>query len=106
MNPVFLNVEVAVECGVNAAILFSEISDEVEHFKACEQNFHEGTYWTYNSMKSFSKSFPYFTERQIEVALKKLKNSGFIKTGNYNETPFDQTKWYALTEKGYSVLNS
>lgn len=100
-----LNVEVADMCGVNAAILFTEIANEVELSKKCNKNFHDGRYWTFNNMKSFSEWFSFLTERQVKTALKKLEDTGLIMAGNYNDTPFNRTKWYTLTEMGYSVLN-
>lgn len=99
------NVEIAKECGVNASILFSNIAYWIEHNKANGINFHDGYYWTFNSMKAFSELFPYFSEKQIKTALKKLEDDGLIMTGNYNKLPFDRTKWYAVTNKGYTILN-
>ena len=46
----------------------------------------------------------FLTQRQIEVALKKLEKEGLIITGNYNKTPFDRTKWYAISQKGLMAL--
>ena len=100
------NVEVAKVCGVNSAILFTGIADDIEISKKCKENFRDGRYWTISSMKSFSEWFSFLTERQVKTALKKLEDSGFIMTGNYNDTPFNRTKWYTITELGYSVLNS
>ena len=102
----YFSVEVADMCGVNAAIMFVEIADEVEYFKERKKNFRDGRYWTISSMKSISERFDFLTERQVKTALKKLEDTGLIMTGNYNDTPFDRTKWYALSEMGYSVLNS
>lgn len=99
------SVEIAKECGVNASILFSNIAYWIEHNKANGINFHDGHYWTFNSMKAFSELFPYFSEKQIKTALKKLEDDGLIMTGNYNKLPFDRTKWYAVTNKGYTILN-
>lgn len=99
------NVEIAKECGVNASILFSNIAYWIEHNKANGINYHDGHYWTFNSMKAFSQLFPYFSEKQIKTALKKLEDDGLIMTGNYNKLPFDRTKWYAVTNKGYTILN-
>ena len=99
------SVEVADMCGVNAAIMFTRIADEVELSKECKENFRDGRYWTFNSVKSFSEWFSFLTERQVKTALKKLEDTGLIMTGNYNDTPFNRTKWYTLTEMGYSVLN-
>ena len=100
------NVEVAKECGVNASILFTNIAYWVEHNRANRANFHDGTYWTFNSMKAFSELFPYFSQKQINTALKKLEDEGLIATGNYNKLPFDRTKWYAVTKKGHSFLQN
>ncbi|AIF54357.1 hypothetical protein LDB25A_033 [Lactobacillus phage Ld25A] len=98
------HVKVAKECGVNAAVLFTEIAYEVEKNRTEGINLHAGRYWTFKSNKSFSEQFPYFSERQVKTALKKLEDSGLVMSGNYNSTPFDRTKWYTLTKKGYSFL--
>lgn len=100
------SVEIAKECGVNASILFSNIAYWIEHNRANGINYHDGHYWTFNSMKAFSELFPYFSEKQIKTALKKLEDDELIMTGNYNKLPFDRTKWYAITSKGYSILNN
>lgn len=97
------SVEVAKKCGVNAAVLFTNISFWVEHNKASGANEHDGKYWTFNSMQAFTTLFPYLSKRQIETALKKLENDGLIETGNYNKLPFDRTKWYTITAKGYRI---
>lgn len=97
------SVEVAKSCGVNAAVLFTNISFWVEHNKANRVNEHDGKYWTFNSMQAFTELFPYLSKRQIETALKKLENDGLIETGNYNKLPFDRTKWYTITAKGYRI---
>ncbi|AGW43716.1 putative DNA replication protein [Lactobacillus phage phiLdb] len=99
----YYSVRVAEECGLNSAALFANIAFWIKKNRANNQHFHDGTYWTYNSMKAFSEQFPYFSQRQIDTALKKLEDKGFIKTGNYNKLPFDRTKWYALTEKGHET---
>lgn len=100
----FLSAEVAKECGVNASLLITNIYFWCEHNKTNNINYHEGRYWTYNSMKAFSQQFPYLTRRQIEVALKKLEDAGLIITGNFNKVAFDRTKWYTVSEKGIALL--
>ena len=88
------DVEVAKQVGVNAAILYRNIQFWCAKNKANDMHFHDGYYWTYNSKKAFAELFPYFTERQVEYALNKLIEAGYIKTGNYNKSPFDKTLWY------------
>ena len=76
----------------------------IEKNKANGKNFFDGHYWTYNSRKAFTELFPYATARQIETALKKLIDDGVIITGNYNNSAYDRTLWYAITKKGSSIL--
>ena len=63
----------------------------------------DGEYWTYCSVKAFEELFPYMSKKTIRTSLQKLEDSGVIKCGYFNSKPYDRTKWYALTEKGYSI---
>ena len=100
------DVDVAYEVGVNAAILLENIAHWIEHNRANEdkKSFHDGRYWTYNSMKAFSELFPYLKPNTIRTALKKLKDADLIIAGNYNKLAYDRTQWYALTEKAEALL--
>ena len=98
------DVEIAEKYGVSEAILLQHLWFWIEKNKANEVNFYDGSYWTYNSTKAFVKLFPYMTQRQIQNALKKLKDKGIIKTGNYNKSAYDRTLWYAFTELGNSIM--
>lgn len=94
--------EVAKEVGVNAAVLFYNIAWWVEKNEANKANFHDGDYWTYNSMKAYTEMFPFMSKQNIRTAIKVLQDGGYIKTGNYNAAAYDRTLWYALTDKGKS----
>ena len=100
------DVDVACEVGVNAAILLENIAHWVEHNRANEdkKSFHDGRYWTYNSMKAFSELFPYLKPNAVRTALKKLKDADLIIVGNFNKLAYDRTQWYALTEKAEAML--
>lgn len=102
----FFNPQVAEEYGVNAAVLFQNISFWVEKNKANDKNYIDGYYWTYSSIKAFQELFPYLTARAISTALQKLEDGGLIITGNHNKSAYDRTKWYAITEKGFSILQN
>ena len=88
--------EDAMKYGVTAAILLENIRWWIDHNKANESNFYDGRYWTYNSVKAFQKLFPFFGASVIKTAIKKLVKEGVLIEGNYNATPYDRTKWYAL----------
>ena len=100
------NIEVAKELGIAPAVILNNMYWWIEKNKANEKHFHDGYYWTYNSRKAYVLQFPYLTERQIEYALKKLIDEGYIITGNYNKASFDRTLWYAITKKGYCILQN
>ena len=99
------DVEIAEKYGVNAAIMLENIAFWIRKNEANNVNFHDGFYWTYNSRRAFKELFPYLSEKQIETALKKLIDDGIIITGNYNETAYDRTIWYAITKKGECILH-
>ena len=96
--------EIAELVGVNAAIIFGNLVFWIKKNEANEEHYHDGSYWTYNSKAAWKKLFPYMTDKQVRGSFQKLIDEGLIKTGCYNSKPFDRTLWYALTEKGNSML--
>lgn len=98
--------KVAEKVGVNCAIILNNLYYWIEKNRANGKNYYDGYYWTYNSTKAFSYLFPYFSQRQIETALKKLRDEEYIITGNYNEFKYDRTLWYAITKKGECILQN
>ena len=99
------DIEIAEQYGINAAILLENIGFWIAQSEANEINFHDGSYWTFNSCRALQELFPYMSKRQIHSALEKLINDGLIVTGNYNKVAYDRTLWYTLTQKGKSILH-
>lgn len=87
--------DVAKDVGVIPAIIYFNISYWCEHNRTNDVNFYDGHYWTYNSTKAFCEQFPYLSKDQINYAIKKLEENGYIMTGNYNKSSYDRTKWFA-----------
>jgi len=87
--------EVAKDVGINAAVIYKNIQYWCEKNRTNEQNEFDGLYWTYNSISAFEAQFPYLSGKQIRTALNVLEEKGYIKSGNYNKSPYDRTKWYA-----------
>lgn len=100
------NVNIAKKYGINQAIIFQHLYFWIEKNRANEKHFYDGYYWTYNSAKAFTIIFSYMTERQINYSISKLIESGLVITGNYNQSPYDRTRWYAITNLGYSMLQN
>ena len=99
------DIDIAMRYGVNAAILLENIGYWIRRNEANQTNYYDGRYWTYNSRRAYKELFPYMSERQIDTAFKKLIDDGLVVTGNYNEYAWDRTLWYALTQKGKTILH-
>lgn len=102
----FFDVDIAIEYGVNAAIILQNIKYWVDHNRANDANFYDGRYWTFNSIKAFSELFPYMSGKTIRNAISKLEEAGLIVIGNYNKVAYDRTKWYALTDKAEALFQN
>lgn len=100
------SVAAACKVGVNCAVILQSIYYWVTKNEANGNSYHDGRYWTYNSVKAFSDMFPYLSKGQIDGVLKRLERDGYIVTGNYNKVKYDRTKWYALTDSGYALMEN
>lgn len=87
--------DVAKDVGVVPAVIYQNIKYWCEKNRTNGKNEYEGLWWTYNSVKAFCEQFPYLTKNQINTALEKLIEAGYIKKGCYNKVGFDRTAWYA-----------
>lgn len=98
------DVDIATKYGILEAVLLNHFEHWIRHNEANNTNFHDGTYWTYNSVKALKELFPYVSERKIRYAIDRLKDMGLIKTGNFNSVAYDRTTWFAFTDKGKSLM--
>lgn len=96
--------DIACEIGVNEAIFLNNMYFWLKKNIANGINFHDGKYWTYNSMVAYTRFFPFWSERQISYIIKKLIDSGYLIAGNYSKNKMDRSKWYSLTDKGWSLF--
>lgn len=99
------SVDVAKEVGVNAAILLQGIKWWCLKNRANGKHYHDGLYWTYNSVKAWQELYPYLGKKAIDNALKKLEGLGYIAVGNHNKSAYDKTKWYAITQSGLALFD-
>ncbi|MCG8670244.1 MAG: DUF4423 domain-containing protein [Pseudomonadales bacterium] len=96
------NIYDAEKCGVHAAILLQHFRFWIQKNEADERNYFEGQYWTYCTIGSLAKILPYFSEKQVRTAIKKLLDAGLIVKGCYNEDKRDRTMWYAVVDPSTS----
>lgn len=89
--------------GMTEAVLIANFQFWIARNKANGENFRDGRTWTYNSVKAFSELFPYLTDNQIRRALERLVTVGVLLTGNYNQSTYDRTKWFAFSDESIFV---
>lgn len=97
--------EIAAEYGVNEAIMIQNFIFWISKNAANDKHFHDGRYWTYNSVEAFAKLFPFWNAAQVRNVLKNLINKGVLIKGNYNSSQRDRTSWYAFTDAICEKLN-
>ncbi len=93
----------------NIATLFQNLCYWIIHNKTNNKNKNDieingvvvERYFTFNSIQAFLKQFPYFSKKQIENYLNKLKEEGLITKGNFNKVGFDRTSWFCLVDEEY-----
>lgn len=91
--------EDAKKYGVLEAILLSNFRFWISYNKANKRHFYDGRFWTFNSVAAFEELFPYLTYNQIRRVIENLCNAGVLITGNYNNSSYDRTKWYAFFDE-------
>lgn len=99
------DIDIAKEYGIPCAVILKHLWYWIEKNRANRKNERDGSYWTYNSISAFCELFPYLSKNTIIRALKKLVDEGIVKEAVFNDAAFDRTKWYAITEKGYAIIN-
>lgn len=98
MTEYHFNADLAQRHGVNGAIFLHAMAFWVAKNQANGRHFHEGRTWTYNTLDALTKLFPFWTRRQVERIVAKLKEEGALLTGNFSQDKTDRTVWYALTD--------
>lgn len=95
--------QIASIYGVDGAVFLHNLYWWIRKNEANGRHFIDGKTWTYNTVQAFSELFPFWTRRQVERIIRKLKEERAIYVANYNQAGFDQTRWYALSETVKSI---
>jgi hypothetical protein len=97
------NENVAAQYGIAEAVIINHFQFWIANNKRNGRNEHDGRTWTYNTTKALAETFPYLSEKQIWLAINKLVEAGVLMKGNYNQTAYDRTTWYAFTLESFWI---
>lgn len=92
------DIDIATKYGVNEAVMIHNLAFWIKTNASEGRNFKDEMFWTYNSVKAFEKLFPFWTKDTIRRILERLLKSGVIIVGRFNESSYDKTNWYSLSE--------
>ena len=95
------NVGIATDYSPDMAIWLGHLSFWTEKNLAHEKHIHDGRVWCYDTLDTLSEYFPYYSQRQLETIINNSVKEGLVIKGNYNQTEYDRTCWYALNPKAY-----
>ena len=95
---------IAEKYGVNAAIFLRDIYHWCSTNRDNEQHFHEGRWWTYQTIKGLCRRHTYWTKNQVEHIIKTCKEKGALLSSHFNEDQFDRTSWYSLTDEAWALF--
>lgn len=96
-QPIVANKTLAREIGLNEALILQQINYWIEINKKSGKNYHDGKYWTYNSIRAWQENdFDYMSFDTVKRTFSKLEKAGYLLVGNYNKDPRDKTKWYTI----------
>lgn len=91
--------EVAMRYGVEESILLHTIVYWVRENRSKGENFRDGRWWTYNSVRGLAEIFPWWTEKQVRRIVNSCVEQGALIVGNYNKDGRDRTVWYSPGDK-------
>lgn len=104
-RPIVVNTVLAREIGLNEAIVLQQIHFWLEVNKQNGNNYIEGRYWTYNSIRAWhEKDFSFLSIETVKRTFSKLEKAGYLLTNNFNRDPRDKTKWYSINEDAIAEL--
>lgn len=97
-------VAVAMKYSPQMALWLQHLSFWTEQHLALQKNIHDGLCWNYTTIEALGDQFPYLSKSQRETMINNSIKEGLVIKGNYNQTKYDRTVWYALTPKAYAFF--
>lgn len=96
LHPLVVDKELATILGLNEALVLQQLNYWIEINKKNKRNFHEGKYWTYNTINEWQEEFPFWSTSTVKRIFKKLRDMNLIIVDNFNLYQMDRTLWYTI----------
>lgn len=78
-QPILANKTLAREIGLNEALVLQQINYWIEINKRSGNNYFEGRYWTYNSIRAWHENdFDYMSIDTVKRTFSKLEKMGYL----------------------------
>lgn len=97
------HIELAIKYGVEKALIIQYFDEQLI---GNEAKAHNGSLWISNSAETLSNIFTYMNRQKISRLLRQMEDENIIKSGNFNKSKYDRTKWYTFTDKFISENSS
>jgi len=89
-----------IDFGLDSAVFLDYIAHWLHLNSSNKQprNFHDGRYWTYNTLDTLHSIFPGWPKETIRNIIRKCVKNGLLMVSNYNKKKYDRTNWYSLSD--------
>jgi len=94
-----VSTQLAMSVGLNNSIILRQVAYwlDINEKAKSEKHFHEGYWWTYNSIANWMESnFPFWAYDTVRRAFDSCEGLHLLATGCYNTMARDRTKWYTI----------
>lgn len=90
-----------IDFGLDSAVFLDYIAYWIKGNARNKQprNFHEGRYWTYNTLDALHLEFKGWSKDTIRGIIRKCVKNELLIVSNFNKKKYDRTCWYTLTDK-------
>lgn len=95
-HPLVVDKQLATILGLNEALVLQQVNYWLEINKKKKRNYHEGRYWTYNTINKWQDEFPFWSISTIKRIFKRLRDMELIIVDNFNLYQMDRTLWYTI----------
>lgn len=95
-RPLLVLPDLAVEIGLNEAIVLNQVNYWLEKNKKTGNNLRDGRFWVYNSFPKWQEQFPWWSISTVKRIFSSLEEQGLLISGCYNRLKMDRTKWYTI----------